>query len=383
MKTHYDPWYVRLPDDRVMKAKSTDSVRHHVEAGNIPLNSMARRDTHDEWVSLVWINEFADLGDGNGNGRKPPPKRDMLSLPAMSLPEMDLDANSKPTVSARLDPMRLQTVGIRGLVDELIAAFDSTISSGKLLFACVSGMIGALVVFVAIEGTLAVYTRGTWLVEAIFGLVVGGVLAVVAAVLTRQSHLELSRMRPVSLRTAADAIGPFVLRVYLGYAATIGMGLGLMMVLQHIPYWLEKPLRTSSMGTLNAVLTIIWSVSVIIAVPVTLLMLLSFLLPPILVVEECSVGDALREWRSLIRQHRARVLIYEGMAIALALVASLPLAIAVRFALDHFQPMVMNWFSTLIPMVLYALAAGPALAFLAIANLFIYLNLRYEYTGTK
>ena len=44
MKDHYDPWYVRLPDGRTIKAKSTASVRHHVEAGHVPLNSMLRRD---------------------------------------------------------------------------------------------------------------------------------------------------------------------------------------------------------------------------------------------------------------------------------------------------------------------------------------------------
>ena len=65
MKEHHDPWYVRLPDGKIIKAKSTSSVRHHVEAGNIPLNSMARRDTEEEWVSLVWISEFADFGEGD------------------------------------------------------------------------------------------------------------------------------------------------------------------------------------------------------------------------------------------------------------------------------------------------------------------------------
>ncbi len=52
MKEHYDPWFVRLPDGRVLNAKSTASVRHHVGAGNIPLNSMARRDADAEWAPL-------------------------------------------------------------------------------------------------------------------------------------------------------------------------------------------------------------------------------------------------------------------------------------------------------------------------------------------
>src|SRR5947199_84132 len=59
MKENRDPWYVRLPDGRVLKAKSTDAVRHHLEAGNIPRNSYARRDPTEEWVELTWIAEFS------------------------------------------------------------------------------------------------------------------------------------------------------------------------------------------------------------------------------------------------------------------------------------------------------------------------------------
>src|SRR5919201_834399 len=104
MKEHYDPWYVRLPDGRTIKAKSTTSVRHHIEAGHIPLNSMVRRDSTEEWVSLVWVAEFADLGArGGGAGNPPTPS------PAGS-------STSRSGVAARLDPMRLQTVGIRGLI---------------------------------------------------------------------------------------------------------------------------------------------------------------------------------------------------------------------------------------------------------------------------
>ena len=63
MKEHYDPWYVRLPDGRTIKAKSTTSVRHHIEAGHIrsPL------DIADVWPSsysantneILWAAKFA------------------------------------------------------------------------------------------------------------------------------------------------------------------------------------------------------------------------------------------------------------------------------------------------------------------------------------
>ena len=115
-------------------------------------------------------------------------------------------------------------------------------------------------------------------------------------------------------------------------------------------------------------------------------MLLSFLVPPIIVVEECSVGDAIREWRALLREHRIRVMIYEGMVLALAFVAALPLLVPVQLALQYGPPLPpgqFNWAIDAIPLVLRAIAVGPALAFIAVANLFIYLNLRYEYTPRK
>src|SRR5262249_36190460 len=123
MRDHYDPWFVRLPDGRTIKAKSTASVRHHVEAGHIPLNSLVRRDANEEWASLVWVAEFADLGRASG----------AITAAAGAAP------TSRASVSARLDPLRLETVGVRGLIDELIAALDSTLGRSKMVAALVAG----------------------------------------------------------------------------------------------------------------------------------------------------------------------------------------------------------------------------------------------------
>lgn len=382
MKSHYDPWYVRLPDDRVVKAKSTASIRHHVEAGNIPLNSMARRNSDEEWVSLVWIAEFADLGGGNRRpGLQDPPKEQPLSLPEMDLRPPQLDI--KGGVSARLDPMRLQTVGVRGLMEEMIAAFDSTVGGGKLTFAGAVSVIGSLAVFLVIRGTLAVYSEGIWLAEVLSGVVAGFSLAVLTTLLTRQTHEELSRMRPVSRSEAAEDIGPFLLRVFLAYVVTIGLGYGIIVLLQQVPDWLEKPLRSSGLSTIEIVLTAVWAMSLLVGIAVGCVFLVTQLLPPILVVEGCSLGDALREWRSLLREHRGRVLVYEGLALALALATALPLLAATWFAQQHFGPLMPNAVVRALLLMVRALSFAPALAFLAIANLFIYLNLRYEHSGGK
>jgi hypothetical protein len=378
MKSRYDPWYLRLPDGRVVKAKSTSSVRHHVEAGNIPLNSMARRESHEEWVSLAWIAEFADLGGGT---RRP-------TTPATEDPEpLQSSGNGsaielKTGISARLDPMRLQTVGIRGLVDELISAFDSAIGVGKGTFACAVLAFAAFGLGLLLQATLAYYPEAVWLAQLTAVLVGGLVMAVIVAILTRQTHLELSTMRPVRFAEARKGCGPLVFRVFLGYAATIGACFGVMVLLQHLIDWSATAGGLSGQVA-EVVQASIWGASAVIGFVLGIFVLLSFLVPPILIVEECSVGDALREWRALLREHRIRALVYEGLALALALVAALPLAVPVFLTLQFLPVATHNWLCRVILHVLGAIVAGPALTFLAVANLFIYLNLRYEYSPSK
>lgn len=381
MKDHYDPWYVRLPDGRIVKAKSTSSVRHHVEGGNIPLNSMARRTSDEEWVGLTWLAEFADLA---GEGRRPSatPVPESAAPPPTangSAPEV----RAKGGVSARLDPMRLQTVGIRGLVDELIAAFDSTVSTGKLVVAAAVAVAGALGVYLVMRLTLLALSDAFWLAEVLGGLAGVAALSVLTALLTRQTHLEISTMRPVLPAEARAGVGPFVLRVFLGCAATFGVGVGVLILLGCLPEWTAKV----GTGTVHEIVqTVVWVVGACVAVLVFVAIMLGFLLAPIFVVEECSLGDAIREWRSILREHRLRVMIYEGMALALAVVAALPVVVPVELALRYGPAMpagAANWVGAAVPYLVHALAVSPALAFLAVANLFIYLNLRYEYAPTR
>ncbi len=376
MKDHV-PWYVRLPDGRVVTAKSTASVRHHVESGNIPLNSMARRDSSEEWTSLAWIEEFADLA-GGGRNVAPVEADGPSASPSKngSSPEIHL----KSGISSRLDPLRLQTVGIRGLVDELIAAFDSTVSTGKLVVACIVCTIGALAVYAAMRISAFAYPEGTWLASLLGGVMGLIWLACATALLTRQTHLELSRMRPVLPSEANQNAGPFILRVFLGYVVTIGLAFGAIVLLQHLPGWVAKWTGSMNAGAAEAIITVTMILGALAAVGVFALILMSFLLPPVLIVEECSLGNAIREWRSLLREHRLRVMIYEGMAIVLAAVAAIPVALPVYLAQLYGPGIAPNMVGSAASFALSGLGVAPAIAFLAVANLFIYLNLRYEYS---
>src|SRR5262245_59782830 len=114
-----DVWYVRLPDGRVLRAPSTVAVRHHVTAGRIPRDSRVRRSQDDEWAPLEWTEEFADLVPLlEARGRESAGAHNAETATA-SLPR-------PVSIASRLDPLQLQTVGVRGSVEELLAALDST-----------------------------------------------------------------------------------------------------------------------------------------------------------------------------------------------------------------------------------------------------------------
>src|SRR5436305_929786 len=103
MKEPPDFWYIRLPDGRVLRAASTAIDRQHLETGRLPVRSMVRRSSESEWATLAWTREFADLAErvaANGPaGRKAARgQRKRRLLPS--------------TVASRLDPQRLQLVGV-------------------------------------------------------------------------------------------------------------------------------------------------------------------------------------------------------------------------------------------------------------------------------
>jgi hypothetical protein len=375
---------VRLPDGRTIKAKSTTSVRHHIEAGHIPLNSMVRRDSSEEWVNLVWVAEFADLGTRAG---AQPPTPSASGTPS----------TSKSGVAARLDPMRLQTVGVRGLIDELFAALDSTLSRTKMLPAFIAGILAYLGFFAAhaVHEFAIGKDRLGWL-----PIVAGSAFAVVVlsflnALLGKLTHLELSSMRPARFSEATQPIAGYGFSVFLANALIAGGGLGLLLVIRKVPQWTTEWLASAEMSDnlreiiFTPILILVFLMSILIWIIVGL----SWLLTPAIVVEESSWLAGIREWRQLLRDHFGRIVVYEGLTILLGIAISLPLSLAVGLALTgsprfwpQWPPNVSaesNWLTGGVEAAIHGLTAAPLLALLAVANVFIYLNLRYEQAPGK
>lgn len=382
MKDHYDPWFVRLPDGRTIKAKSTASVRHHIEAGHIPLNSLVRRDTAEEWVSLVWVAEFADLGGG-------------IPAPNPTLSHTGTTAPARSGVAARLDPLRLQTVGVRGLIDELIAALDSALARSKMVPAFAAAVLLYLGVFGIRAGYAALMVPPDSPADAVarsWVPVVAGagwavlVMSVLNGVLARLTHLELSAMRPARLRDALSPAG-YLVPVVLANVLVAGAALGLLAVLEYVPDWTRHALDTGGLAPAarDAIYVLARLAVEVLSVWLWIVVGLCWLLSPAIVVEESSWLRGVREWRQLVREHFGRVVVYEGLTILLGVAVALPVTLAVGLAVDNRLEVLPalpaagdGWVDGPVRAVVSGLPAAPLLALLAVANVFIYLNLRYE-----
>jgi hypothetical protein len=378
MKEHYDPWYVRLPDGRTIKAKSTASIRHHVGAGHVPLNSMVRRDPEEEWVALVWVAEFADLVS--------PSARTMAPPTADQPPQV---AAARSGVSARLDPMRLQTVGVRGLIDELISALDSTIGRTKMVPAFIASILvfGGMFVAHLVHRKFFNPDEATWLPAVAGSAFAVVVLSVLNALLARLTHTEVSTMRPARLRDALAGLPRYAGPVVVANAIVAGVALAFLFLMHYVPTWVERGMTNSGLSgpALNALFAPMLIGLMLLSILAWLVIGLCWLLTPAIVIENSSWIAGIQEWRHLVRDHFGRVLVYEGLAVLLGFAVALPMTIAVSLTL-HGQPTLVPAWPTgsgagavgATTAVLEALTAAPLLALMGVANVFIYLNLRYE-----
>jgi hypothetical protein len=373
MSNVIDVWFIRFPDGRVLRAASTTVVRQQLGAGRIPAASTVRRGPDEEWVSLGWTEEFADLVAARpvANGGTPAP-----AAPSARRPRPP--AGEHAGLSSRLDPTHLQTVGVRGLVEELIAALDGTLVRRKLTFALLGALIlGLLAALMPLR--LADFGKpGTELLWALAAAVVLAVGALVTALLTRMTFVELSRLRPARWREVASGLPALAVRVAVAQFLVMGGTLAVIGLLRRLPAEVLPP------GTDEVSAARQWGATVAVAAgvlaEVALWPVFSFalLLAPLLAVEGVSVATGLVQWFRLVRGNLGRVFLYEALAAGVGLVATLPLFLPLLAFAGRFEDPRFDSAVTVARAVFIALALAPLFAYLVVANVFIYLNLRYE-----
>jgi hypothetical protein len=372
-----DVWYVRLPDGRVIRAKSTEAVRYHLNTGRLPRDVWVRRTQEEEWASLEEVPAFADvfgLGPVRGRGEREPAAPEVPQTPLWW-------TASASGATSRDDRMQLQTVGVRGMVDELLNAMDSTLVRLKLRTACVTALVttGTLALAGVFSSVLAgPWDLVLWIVAGLVALVAG---SIGSTLLTQMTFIELSHSRPARWADATAGLGRTATRLAVSYLLLVGVPLLIILLLPRIPGWF-----LSAEGSAGQVLA-----GILLVLDLILIVFLgpwvgfSLLLGPILVVEDVSAGKAIREWWQFIRQYFSRVFFYEALAASLAAVVSLPLIFPVAvLAPSALGPGVGEaggfWLSIIqiTLSLLGGLALTPLVAYLLVANVFIYLNLRYE-----
>ncbi len=365
MKQTSDYWFIRLPDGRVLRAASTAIVRQHLETGRIPVGSMVRRPAESEWVTMAWTREFADVAEKVAANGPSKPRREAARRKRRLTPG---------TVASRLDPQRLQLVGVRGLMKELVAALDSTLVRKKLQAAGVAGLIlGVLLALYLLPAVRAAPPSAgfDWYLAAAALLVV----AATTGLLTRLTYVELARLRPARWGEGLSGLDFLTLRLAVTQGLVAGGTLGLIALLRWLPTRLLPDNPDAAREAWAAVATVVGLVLEVCLWPVCVFVLL---LGPILVVEGSSVLGALRQWARLVRQHPSRVLLYEALAMGQGLIATLPFAfpLLVLYGLPLDERLL--GVADFTRHVLTGLALAPLLAYLIVANVFIYLNVRYS-----
>lgn len=371
-----DEWYIRFPDGRTALAASTAVVRRQLGNGRIPVNVTVRRHPDDEWQSLEWTAEFADLANGSAQHQALPVNGERSERRARTKRE-------PATVASRLNTTQMQTLGIDQVLHELVAALDSTLVQRKLVVALVAGLVlGVMLGFPWVadltpDGTAEQVTRivlvvGVWLITA-----------ATSVLLTRMTFVEVSRLRPARWREAMIGITPLVLRIAVVQLLAVGGALGFIYLLRHAPPWVQASDQTAP-GDLRHLLAN-WAValSLILEVGTWPVLGLAMLLAPILTVEECSIWRALRQWIALMQQDLGRAFLYEAFALGIGLIVAAPLAVPLILTANLYTTGDLQLAAIFTRIVLACVALAPVAAYLVVANVFIYLNIRYEAGGRR
>lgn len=364
MSQSADAWYVRLPDGRVIRAKSTLAVRHHLESGTIPLESHVRRSPDDDWLILAWTPEFADLvSPGGESGAAPSAARRGAAVLAES--------------AGRGLGVELRTVGVPGMVADLLTALDSALMRHKLLVPAVVGPVVALLFWFGWQGPAEWGQNLSWVPKVVTGLgclVLGGLCIVL---LTQMTFVELSRLRVPRWREVTSGLAGRTLRLMVCYLL-VGGGFWLIVLgLRQLPPLLHDPAD----GVRPWWLGIVTVLTLVLEVGMWPMLGMTLLLGPVVVIEEGSFIKAIGQWLRTVNEHLSRLLLYEALAIALGSFTTLPFLFPVLLA---------GWSAigdprqaetiTATLWLLGAIALTPLVTYLIVANVYIYLNVRYEFS---
>jgi hypothetical protein len=351
MATAGEPWYVRLPDGRTARARNSDVLRAFVRAGRIPPASQVRRSGDDEWLPLERVPALADAliadaahhaGDGGVSGEA-------------------------------------HALGIRGLIEELLNAVDRCRNPAKLTVAAMAGVVLGIGTIALDQIATPPSTAGTLAGYLAIALCMLAAVSLASVILTQTTVIELDRHRPARAAEVRRGLLRHTLRTFGTQAIVGALLIGLVLLLRAAAPWIgghDLGDLNSIRDVLAAAIAVLRLVVEVVCWPIVVLALL--LLGPVLVIEDAPALRGLREWLTMVRRHLSRIYLYEAMAFMFAIALSLPLLLLVG-VIGFTSGEDFTRYDRISLSVLAGLALTPFLAYLMVANVFIYLNLRYEF----
>ena len=275
-----------------------------------------------------------------------------------------------PTIASRLDASRMRTVGTRAYLEELLGAFDSTLVPLKLRVAVAAGLaFGGLAALSHLPGvTFALSPPGWgWL------LVAAGILvfAWMTGILTQVTVAELSRLRPGRWDDVHEGTSGLVVRLSL--LAGIYL-LSLVVLLSLSNATTEWLLADTSSNYAAEYASALRAATLFLLVVGLVMVPLLLPLAPLLIVERCSIPSGMLQWVRLVREHRGRLVLAETLTFIVAALLMVPTVAVGAIVAWVYPEGAGGWMSPL----LAGLAGAVPLAYVAVANVFVYLKLRYE-----
>ncbi|MBI2805356.1 MAG: hypothetical protein HYX68_10305 [Planctomycetes bacterium] len=355
MASGSDIWYVRLPDGRVLRARSTEALRHYLKSGRIPWESRARRSSDDPWQTMDAWQEFADL-----------------AAP---------DDASLPREKSRTTGPELRTLGMRGLVEELFTAFDSCLQRAKLTTAAFTGLGFGVVMTAADVMAFFLPVEWAWAGVLLASLLLLVLFSLCTSIITQMTALELSRFRLARFSEIRPGLVGAAFRLTCALTLVGGALAALILLLRLAPGWFASDENPPGLGQ-GTLLNVLHGARMIVeAICWPIFGFAMLLMGPTLMVEEFSIVKGIREWLGMIRQHLGRIYLYQAVAFAFAALVTLPLLIPVLLAFGFAggPQRALSLGETVTFHLLLGIALTPMLSYLLVAHVFIYLNLRYEF----
>ena len=124
------------------------------------------------------------------------------------------------------------------MMHELLAALDATLVRNKLAAAALAGLFAGLVLAWMQMPMMEFEGPAPWARYVVAGVLLLVIVTAAAALLTRMTFLELSKMRPARWRESLTGLTGAAFRIAVALLLTAGVAGGLIVLLRLLPGWL-------------------------------------------------------------------------------------------------------------------------------------------------